>query len=140
VVIARASATADTHGVPRIYLCDDVREYRALLRAVLTAEEGLLVVGEGGDAGFCLADAAQTRPDVILLDVNMPGTSGLDALPQLREEMPDTKVIMLSTAPPETCEDLALERGAAAFIQKPRNILDLPGMVREKLADAGIDL
>jgi DNA-binding NarL/FixJ family response regulator len=124
--------------VPRIYLCDDVREYRALLRAVLTAEEGLLVVGEGGDSGFCLADAAKAHPDVILLDVNMPGTNGLDALPRLRAELPGTAVIMLSTAPAREVEETALARGAAGFIQKPRNILDLPAMVREKLADAGI--
>ena len=126
--------------MPRIYLCDDAREYRALLRAVLTTEEGLNVVGEGGDAGFCLGDAADAHPDVILLDVNMPGISGLDALPQLREKLPDTTVIMLSTAPAEQCEDAALERGATAYIQKPRDILSLPGMIREKLADAGLDL
>jgi DNA-binding NarL/FixJ family response regulator len=140
VVIVSAGAGTDTHLVPRIYLCDDAREYRALLRAVLTAEEGLMVVGEGGDGGFCLDDAARTAPDVILLDVNMPGTNGLDALPRLRDAMPGTAVIMLTTAPAHEVEASALERGAAGYIQKPHNILDLPGMIREKLADAGIEL
>jgi DNA-binding NarL/FixJ family response regulator len=126
--------------MPRVYLCDDQRDYRMLLKAVLTAEEGLHVVGEGGDGGFCLEDAAKTNPDVILLDVNMPGMDGIDALPHLREAMPGTTILMLSTARPEECEEKALARGATGFIQKPRNIFDLPGMIREKLADAGIAL
>ena len=126
--------------MPRIYLCDDERNYRILLKAVLTAEEGIDVVGEGGDGGVCISDAAKCRPDVILLDQNMPGMSGLEALPFLRREMPDTAVIMLSTAPADQCEEKALEAGASAYIEKPRDIFDLPGMIREKLADAGIDL
>ena len=126
--------------MPRLYLCDDQREYRMLLKAVLTTEEGLEVVGEGGDGGFCAQDAAKHQPDVILLDVNMPGVNGIDMLPQLRETMPDTQVIMLTSAPAEQCEEEALSRGAAGFIQKPRNIFDLPAMVREKLTDAGISL
>ncbi|MFL5845487.1 MAG: response regulator transcription factor [Solirubrobacteraceae bacterium] len=126
--------------MPRVYLCDDQREYRVLLKAVLTTEQGMNVVGEGGDSGFCLDDAAKTHPDVILLDVNMPGTDGLAALPQLREAMPGTKIIMLTTAAPEECEQRALAGGAAGFIQKPRNIFDLPGMIREKLAAADVAL
>ncbi|MCW2991875.1 MAG: cheY [Solirubrobacterales bacterium] len=126
--------------MPRIYLCDDQRDYRMLLKAVLTKAEGLDVVGEGGDGGFCIEDAAKTEPDVILLDVNMPGMDGIDALPHLREAMPGTKIIMLTTAPPEQCEERALARGASGFIQKPQNIFDLPGMIREKLAAAGIEL
>ena len=133
--------SADVLGVmPRIYLCDDERNYRTLLKAVLTAEEGIDVVGEGGDGGVCISDAAKCRPDVILLDQNMPGMSGLDALPFLRREMPDTAVIMLSTAPAGELERHALDLGASGYIEKPRNIFDLPAMVREKLAAAGVDL
>ena len=126
--------------VPRVYLCDDQREYRAILRAVLTTQEGLDVVGEGGDGGFCAEDAAATQPDVVLLDVNMPGVNGLDAIHTLREEVPEAKIIMLSTARPQDHEDDALERGAHGYIQKPRNIMDLPEIIRRKLADAGIEL
>lgn len=125
--------------MPRVYLCDDEREYRMLVKAVLNAEEGLQVVGEGGDSGFCLDDAAKHDPDVLLLDINMPGTNGLDALPALREAMPDTRVLMLTSGHPAEYEARALASGAAGFIQKPANIFDLPGMIRRKLAEAGLD-
>ncbi len=125
--------------MPRLYLCDDQPEYRLLLKTVLT-EDGLDVVGEGGDAGVCTADAAEVAPDVILLDVNMPGTNGIAALPGLREALPDACVVMLSNASPEEYERSALDAGASGFIQKPRNIFDLPVMVRQKLAAAGIEL
>lgn len=131
---------ADLIGMPRIYLCDDQREYRALLCAVLTANEGLDVVGEGGDGGFCREDARASDPDVVLLDVNMPGVNGLDAIPMLRESVPSATIIMLSTAREDDCESEALARGAHGFIQKPRNILDLPAMIRGKLEDIGIEL
>ena len=126
--------------MPRVYLCDDQREYRALLRAVLTAEEGIDIVGDGGDGGFCAEDALATAPDVVLLDVDMPGVSGFQAIPQLRDRLPGVAIIMLSTAPEGDCADEALARGADGYIEKPRNILELPAMVREKLADAGIAL
>lgn len=126
--------------VPRIYLCDDAREYRMLCKAVLDAEAGMEVVGEGGDSGFCLRDAAQHEPDILLLDINMPGTNGVEALAELREAMPNTSIIMLTSAASQEHERQAIEGGAAGFIQKPRNIFDLPGMIRQKLAEAGVEL
>ena len=126
--------------MPRVYLCDDQREYRMLLKAVINSEEGMEVVGEGGDGAACLRDATKHDPDVILLDQNMPGRSGLDTLPELKELVPDAAVIMLSTAAAEECEEEALRRGATGFISKPHNIFDLPGMIRGKLEDAGLAL
>lgn len=124
----------------RIYLCDDQRDYRVLLKAVLTPAEGIEVVGEGGGQGFCVDDAVKTSPDVVLLDLNMPGINGLDALPELREAIPDAQILVLTTAPAIESEREALERGAAGYIQKPHRILDLPDIIREKLAEVGIDL
>jgi DNA-binding NarL/FixJ family response regulator len=125
--------------VPRIYLCDDAREYRTLLKAVLDAEAGFEVVGEGGDSGACIADVTRHDPDVILLDVNMPGRDGIEALPDIRDVAPEAHVLVLSTARAEECEERALGAGAAGFIQKPSNIFDLPAMIRRKLEDAGIE-
>jgi DNA-binding NarL/FixJ family response regulator len=130
----------DTCSVHRVYLCDDQRDYRTLLKTVLAEEDDLHVVGEGGDAGFCIEDAAEARPDAILLDVNMPGMNGIDAMPHLRKALPNAKVIVLTSANAREYEDLALRAGASGFIQKPRNIFDLPGMVRDKLAEAGLEI
>jgi DNA-binding NarL/FixJ family response regulator len=126
----------DDHRVPRVYLCDDAREYRILLKAVLTAEEGLDVVGEGGDGGVCITDAERHDPDVVLLDVNMPGVSGMQALPRLREVLPEATIIMLSSAPSHQHEAQALRHGASACLQKPTNIFELPAMIRQTLAAA----
>ena len=119
--------------MPRIYICDDQADYRALLKAVLTDEEGLEVVGEGGDGAVGTEDAARIEPDVILLDVNMPGVNGLDAIPMLRERAPGTKIIMLTTARAQDCEQEALDLGAHGFIQKPPNVMDLPALIRGKI-------
>ena len=126
--------------MPRVYLCDDQRDYRMLLKAVLTTEEGMKVVGEGGDGGFCLEDAVKKDPDVVLLDVNMPRMNGLEALPRLRELLPDAAIFVLTSSSAEECEKEALDRGASGFMAKPRNIFDLPQMIRSKLVDAGIDV
>jgi DNA-binding NarL/FixJ family response regulator len=124
----------------RVYLCDDESNYRTLVKTVLAEEHDLHVVGEGGDAGVCVEDAAKTQPDTILLDVNMSGMNGIDAVPRFRKALPNARVIMLSSATALEYEGRALEAGANGFIQKPRNIFDLPGMVRDKLAQAELEL
>jgi two-component system response regulator DegU len=125
--------------VTRIYLCDDERDYRTLVKTILSTEDGMEVVGENGDSCGCLKDAAKYQPDVLLLDINMPGTNGIDALPRLQEAMPDTSIVVLTSAHPTEHEREALDRGAIGFIQKPYNVFELPGMIRDTLADAGID-
>ena len=117
----------------RIYICDDQADYRTLLKAVLADDESLEVVGEGGDGAVCTEDVASIEPDVILLDVNMPGVSGLDAIPMLRERAPDTKIIMLTTARAQDCEKEAMDLGAHGFLQKPQNVMDLPALIRGKI-------
>ena len=124
--------------VTRIYLCDDERDYRTLVKTVLGTEEGMDIVGENGDCCACLKDAAQYQPDVLLLDINMPGTSGIDGLSRLRAAMPNTSILMLTSAHSSEHERQALDRGAVGFIQKPYDIFDLPRMIREKLAAAGV--
>src|SRR3954463_9473430 len=82
----------------RVYICDDSPEYRMLLRMVL-ADAGAEVVGEGCDGSACLAGAAATRPALVPLDLNMPGVSGLEARPKLRETLPPTvKIVVLTTS------------------------------------------
>ena len=106
-------------------------EYRALLRAVFDAEEDIEVVGEACSGRDCINDAAAARPDLVLLDLEMPGMHGLDALPLVRKAAPDADVVILTTdeEPQTRCE--ALRRGASAFITKPRDVFALPGAVRE---------
>ena len=72
-----------------IYLCDDVPELRQLLRIILEEDPGLRVVGETGDAQIGIEEIAELQPNVVLLDLSMPGMDGLEALPLIRRAAPD---------------------------------------------------
>ena len=117
----------------RVYICDDSPEYRMLLRMVL-ADEGAVVVGEGGDGHECLERAAATDPSLVFLDLNMPGLSGLEALPKLREALPDVKIVVLTTSRAIESEQAAMAAGADAYVPKPIDATSVPRLVREKLA------
>src|SRR3954467_10011961 len=121
----------------RVYLCDDNRSHRVLVRTVLASEPDLEIVGEAELGGECVEKAGAAEPDVVLVDNRMPGLDGLEVLPALRRALPETKLVMLSTAwTPET-ERAALRAGADAYVQKPRNIFDLPSLVRGAVGEAG---
>jgi CheY-like chemotaxis protein len=114
----------------RVLLCDDTSAYRALERAVLEPW-GAEIVGEAADGRECLDLLEQeVKPDLILLDVNMPGMDGLTALPRIRACAPQADVVMLSTGAAEDLEEESLRRGARAFLHKPRDIRALPEMLR----------
>jgi DNA-binding NarL/FixJ family response regulator len=133
VGIERSGAAADQRCVPRIFLCDDTAEYRALVRTVLNAESDLEVVGEACSGRECIDDAPALHPDVVLLDLNMPGMHGFEALPLVREAAPEAQVVILTTDDKPEAADTAQRLGATALIRKPRNVFDLPGCVRESV-------
>jgi DNA-binding NarL/FixJ family response regulator len=128
---ARSADTFET--MPRVYLCDDAPDYRLLMREVLSTEDDIEIVGEGCNGEECVTQAPDLAPDVILLDVNMPRLNGLQALPQLREIMPDTEVLVLSSAEAGDIEERALRMGATGYLQKPMNVFGLAGAMRGKL-------
>jgi CheY-like chemotaxis protein len=118
----------------RVYICDDSPEYRMLLRMVL-ADAGATIVGEGCDGGECLEGAAATDPSVVLLDLNMPGMGGLEALPRLREVLPKgVKIVVLTTSKAAESEQAAMDAGADAYVSKPIDATSVPSLIREKLA------
>ena len=77
-------------------IVDDHAVVRSGLRLLLDAEDDIEVVGEAGNAREAIFEARAHKPDVILLDVVMPGESGIEALPKLLQEAPDAKVLVLS--------------------------------------------
>ena len=121
----------------RVYLCDDNRSHRVLVRTVLASEPDLEVVGEAAMGLECLEGARALEPDVVLLDNRMPGVDGLELLPHLRAALPEAKLVMLSTAWSAEVERAALAAGATAYVQKPRNIFDLPSLLRGAVGQAG---
>jgi DNA-binding NarL/FixJ family response regulator len=121
----------------RVYLCDDNPSHRLLARTVLTSEPDLEVIGEAALGGECVENARGLAPDVVLVDNRMPGIGGLEVLPALRAALPDARLVMLSTAWSAEVERAALRAGADAYVQKPRNIFDLPSLIRGAAGQAG---
>jgi DNA-binding NarL/FixJ family response regulator len=120
----------------RVLLCDDQPEFRALMRAVLEGERDVELVGEAGDGRECVQRAGELRPDLVLLDLNMPRMDGFEALPLLREAAPDTFVVVLTTARALDAEDQARALGAAGFVEKAGDVFDLPRAIRSQLRRA----
>lgn len=108
----------------RVFLCDDNSGYRALTRIVL--QEHHEVVGEAADGIEAIERAPAAAPEVLLLDLNMPRMSGQEALPQLRELLAHTKIIILTTGRTDEERRRALEAGADGFIVKPESVFALP--------------
>ncbi|NOV24819.1 response regulator transcription factor [Cupriavidus necator] len=102
----------------RILLIDDHTLFRSGIRALLQRQADFEIVDEAADGVEGIKRAKQHRPDVILLDLNMPGLSGLEALQLLVEDLPQTAVIMLTVS--EEAEELAaaLRGGARGYLIK----------------------
>jgi two-component system nitrate/nitrite response regulator NarL len=102
----------------RILIVDDHTLFRSGIKLVLQRHTGFEVVGEAGDGLEGVKRAKQLKPDVVLLDLHMSGTGGLEALRLLVEDMPETQVIMLTVS--EDAEDLleTLRAGARGYLLK----------------------
>jgi CheY-like chemotaxis protein len=121
----------------RLFLCDDNAEYRTLARLALEGDHE--VVGEAGDGLEAIARAPGADPDVLLLDLNMPRLGGHEALPRLRELLPRTRIIILTTGRPEDESRRAADAGADGFIVKPESVFALPRELSAALGAAGHD-
>ena len=103
----------------RILLVDDHSVVRMGLAAVLSLEEDLTVVAEAEDGAQALERFRAERPDVVLMDVRMPGMGGLEALRQIRTVAPRTCVIMVTALDDLDTARGALAQGAADYLTKP---------------------
>lgn len=108
-----------------VLLIDDHPAIRLGLRLMLAHDPLISVVGEA-DSGFAAVEQAQTtNPDVILLDVRMPGASGIDVIRRLRQVCPETRIVILSAYEEEEYITRAIEAGAHAYLLKSASKSDL---------------
>ena len=127
----RKVALPDGQKVVRAYLCDDVPSLRALVRAVLEEDPAVKVIGEAGDARTAIREVGELQPDVVLLDLSMPGMDGLEALPHIRAAVPDVCVIVFSGFTVERMAGIARAHGANHYVAKGEELETLREMVRD---------
>ena len=108
-----------------VYLIDDQAMIRAALNSMLGARPGMRVVGDNGDARKAIAEIEKLRPDVVVLDITMPGLSGIDAIPLIRKALPRAKIIMLTHHEGETFVEQALRSGAEGYLSKDSDPAEL---------------
>jgi len=116
--------------VIRTVLVDDEQLVRSGLRMILDAAEDIEVVGEAGDGDEALALAERLEPDVVLLDIRMPGTDGLTAAAGMAALPRAPKVVLLTTFDLDEYVHRALRAGAVGFLLKDTPPRDLIGAVR----------
>ncbi len=120
----------------RVLVADDHALVRAGLKHILGMTGEISVVGEACNGQELMAEARRTPCDIILLDIGMPGRSGLDVLKQLRVEHPGVAVLMLTMYPEEQYAVRALRAGAAGYLTKDSGPEELVSAVR-KVASGG---
>jgi DNA-binding NarL/FixJ family response regulator len=101
----------------RVMLVDDHALVRSAVRGALEAPD-IEIVAEAATAEAAFDDAIRTRPDLILLDVDMPGMSGLQLIRELRPRLPDTQIVMLSVSGDDRNVLEAMRHGAAGYLTK----------------------
>lgn len=102
----------------RVLIADDHGVLRAGLRALLKTEKSLQVVDEAADGDTALRLASRLRPDIVLLDLSMPGPGGIEVTRKLKEMLPATHVLILTVHEDETLMREALDAGASGYIIK----------------------
>jgi len=102
----------------RIILVDDHEVVRLGLKSLLERHPQFEVVGEAGSARDALEQVAATEPDVVVMDIRLPGTSGIEACEQIVDQYPNTKVIMLTSYAEDEMLFSAIRAGASGYVLK----------------------
>jgi len=114
----------------RVVVVDDQELFRRGLTMLLGVEPDIEVVGEAGDGNSAIELVLETVPDVVLLDVRMPKRSGLEACVRIKEQVPSTRIIMLTVSDEEGDLYEAVKNGASGYLLKDSSIDEVAQAVR----------
>ena len=115
----------------RVLVVDDAANLRELLTLLLEVEDDFEVVGTAADGRQAIEAAESLHPDVVLLDLAMPVMDGLQALPELRAQLPQARIVIFSGFEHEALATEALQAGADAYIEKGTSVTSLVTQLRE---------
>jgi len=102
----------------RVLIVDDHEVVREGLRSLLNRREAINVVGDAGTVATAIEEAARLRPDVVIMDVRLPDGSGVEACREIRQENPETRVIMLTSYADDEAVFASILAGAAGYLLK----------------------
>ena len=115
----------------KVLIADDHTVVRKGIRALLETEPGITVVGEAADGEDAIHKALALKPDVILMDLVMPKLDGVQAIKELREVLPEAKVLVLTSFAEDRRIVAAIEAGALGYLLKDSSPEDLARAIRE---------
>lgn len=121
---------------PRVLIVDDTDDARALLRIKLSTHGQYAIVGEAVDGLDAVRQAQLLQPELVILDMAMPGMDGLEALPLIRRAAPGARVIVHTIFQPGTLQDEALAAGADRYVVKGGTMRDLMDVIESVLGAA----
>jgi two-component system, NarL family, response regulator NreC len=116
--------------VTRLVLADDTKEFRQYLRALLGKDPGLTVLGEAEDGQAAIRLARELEPDIVIMDVAMPTTTGIEATRQIVASLPRIKVLALSVHADRRFVEAMLDAGASGYVLKDDMLTELSLAVR----------
>jgi DNA-binding NarL/FixJ family response regulator len=123
---------ASTDNTPlRIFVADDVPDMRALVRFALEDAPDMTVVGEAGNGAEAVQGVGRTRPDVVLLDLSMPDLDGLEVIPVVLAQSPETGIVVFSGFEAARMRGPTLDLGAHRYVEKGRPLDELRAAIRE---------
>jgi DNA-binding NarL/FixJ family response regulator len=117
----------------RILLADDFAPWRSQVRSFLQRETEWKIVFEACDGLEAVQKTVELHPDVVLLDVSMPGLNGIEAASRIRQLSPDSKIVILTQNADEDLRTAALQAGARAYVLKAEMTTELIPAVQEAL-------
>jgi two-component system, NarL family, response regulator NreC len=115
----------------RVFLTDDHALFRQGIKTLISAEPDMEVVGEASNGSDAIIKAAETRPDVILMDIGMAGLSSFEATRQVRKNRPETKVLFLTMYDDEDYLVECMEVGAGGYVLKDSPAAQLVSAIRD---------
>jgi DNA-binding NarL/FixJ family response regulator len=115
--MSSTGASSDGRTV-RVLIADDDVEARNLIGFILSHDPGVLLVGEAVDGDSAIILVRQAQPDVVVMDVMMPGVGGLEATRRIKREWPDTRVLVLTNLTDDETRRSAFLNGADSFLTK----------------------